>query len=151
MGSWHAFRTLILLILFFLYETTLGGVAQGDAHVTHDWGKSIDPAESNLKWIGWLHLRLLGRTVGSGDAEWVKQRAPGRIPSLLKNYVLVLVGWLSWGALVVGLRPFVASGLFEALASIISIHIISRCSTSLIKWQKQCQWLIHLELAAAAI
>lgn len=50
------YKTLSLWMLLpssiglFLYEATLSGAEQGDAHVTQNLGKSIDPIKSGLEW-----------------------------------------------------------------------------------------------------
>lgn len=69
MHMWHASWMSILVIGSFLCETTLSGGHQGDAHVTHEWGKLINPAGRGLEWIRLLHLGLLRRTVRDGGGE----------------------------------------------------------------------------------
>lgn len=46
------FPDIILLIVLFLYKTTLSRGDQGDTHVTLGCGKLISPAMSGLEWKG---------------------------------------------------------------------------------------------------
>lgn len=42
------------------------GNIEGEAQVTHDWGKPISPARMDLRWTGQLCGSLLMGVVGSG-------------------------------------------------------------------------------------
>lgn len=52
MGVRHGSQTSILRMGLFLYETILSREVQGNAHVTHSWGKLIDHAKSGLELEG---------------------------------------------------------------------------------------------------